>query len=54
MTEAMVGISAVVQENTAATGIELTKEELALLEPIAAQVAGDRYADMWFASAGRE
>ncbi|MFL6000686.1 MAG: aldo/keto reductase, partial [Streptomyces sp.] len=43
-----------VEENAAATGIELTKEELELLEPIAAQVAGDRYADMRFSSAGRE
>jgi aryl-alcohol dehydrogenase-like predicted oxidoreductase len=43
-----------IEENTAATRIELTKEDLALLEPIAAQVAGDRYADMTFASAGRE
>ncbi|WP_077795958.1 aldo/keto reductase [Streptomyces sp. JHA26] len=43
-----------VEENTAATGITLTDEELALLEPIASKVAGDRYADMTFASAGRE
>ncbi|MFI8187711.1 aldo/keto reductase [Streptomyces sp. NPDC085946] len=43
-----------VEENTAATGIVLTEEELALLEPIAARVAGDRYADMAFTSAGRE
>ncbi|WSQ08739.1 aldo/keto reductase [Streptomyces sp. NBC_01231] len=43
-----------VEENIAATHIELTKEQLELLEPIAAQVAGDRYADMRFASAGRE
>ncbi|WP_217240551.1 aldo/keto reductase [Streptomyces sp. AC555_RSS877] len=43
-----------IEENTAATRIELTKEELALLEPIAAKVAGDRYADMTFTSAGRE
>ncbi|MFI6929458.1 aldo/keto reductase [Streptomyces sp. NPDC050287] len=43
-----------IEENTAATRIELTKEDLALLEPIAAQVAGDRYADMRFTSAGRE
>ncbi|MFE9438106.1 aldo/keto reductase [Streptomyces sp. NPDC006602] len=43
-----------IEENTAATGIELTKGELELLEPIAAQVAGDRYADMTFTSAGRE
>ncbi|MFJ5528774.1 aldo/keto reductase [Streptomyces sp. NPDC093261] len=43
-----------VEENVAATRIVLTEEELALLEPIAAQVAGDRYPDMTFASAGRE
>ncbi|MGI5375095.1 aldo/keto reductase [Streptomyces sp. CA-251387] len=43
-----------VEENTAATRIVLTEEELALLEPIAAKVAGDRYADMSFASSGRE
>ncbi|KUO14144.1 aldo/keto reductase [Streptomyces sp. DSM 15324] len=43
-----------VEENTAAAAIRLTPEELAVLDPIAAQVAGDRYADMRFASAGRE
>lgn len=43
-----------VEENVGATRIVLTKEDLALLEPIAAKVAGDRYADMRFASAGRE
>ncbi|MFF8928865.1 aldo/keto reductase [Streptomyces longwoodensis] len=43
-----------VEENTAATAIVLTDEELALLEPIAGRVAGDRYADMSFTSAGRE
>jgi aryl-alcohol dehydrogenase-like predicted oxidoreductase len=43
-----------VEENTAATAIELTADELALLEPIAAKVAGTRYADMAFTSAGRE
>ncbi|MEV1063212.1 aldo/keto reductase [Streptomyces sp. NPDC050263] len=43
-----------VAENTAAVSIVLSDEELALLEPIAAKVAGDRYADMAFASAGRE
>jgi len=43
-----------VEENTAAVSIVLTRDELALLEPIAAKVAGDRYADMSFASAGRE
>ena len=43
-----------VEENVTATAINLTADELALLEPIAAKVAGDRYADMTFASAGRE
>ncbi|MET8169699.1 aldo/keto reductase [Streptomyces sp. NPDC005329] len=43
-----------VEENAAATTIELTPEELALLEPIAGKVAGDRYPDMRFTSAGRE
>ena len=43
-----------VEENTAATAVELTGRELELLEPIAGKVAGDRYADMSFASAGRE
>ncbi|WP_369246332.1 aldo/keto reductase [Streptomyces sp. R41] len=43
-----------VEENTAATRIVLTEDELALLEPIASKVAGDRYPDMSFASAGRE
>ncbi|MFI7017115.1 aldo/keto reductase [Streptomyces sp. NPDC050164] len=43
-----------VEENTAATGIVLTDEQLALLDGIAAQVAGNRYADMAFTSAGRE
>ncbi|MET7455470.1 aldo/keto reductase [Streptomyces sp. NPDC005574] len=43
-----------VEENTAATRIELSEDELSLLEPIAAKVAGDRYADMSFTSAGRE
>jgi aryl-alcohol dehydrogenase-like predicted oxidoreductase len=43
-----------VAENTAATGIVLTQDELTLLEPIAQKVAGDRYADMTFTSAGRE
>ncbi|MEV6669882.1 aldo/keto reductase [Streptomyces sp. NPDC051162] len=42
------------EENTAATRIVLTDEELAALEPIASQVAGDRYPDMAFTSAGRE
>ncbi|MEV0643336.1 aldo/keto reductase [Streptomyces sp. NPDC050619] len=43
-----------IEENTAATGITLTETELSLLEPIASEVAGDRYADMTFVSAGRE
>ncbi|MFF8449574.1 aldo/keto reductase [Streptomyces leeuwenhoekii] len=43
-----------VAENAAATRIVLTEDQLALLEPIAGQVAGDRYADMAFTSAGRE
>ncbi|MEU0355733.1 aldo/keto reductase [Streptomyces cyaneofuscatus] len=41
-------------ENVAATHLTLTPEELALLEPIAAQVAGDRYPDMSLTSAARE
>lgn len=43
-----------VEENTSATRITLTEQELALLEPIAAKVAGPRYANMAFTSAGRE
>ncbi|MEU2924853.1 aldo/keto reductase [Streptomyces sp. NPDC007251] len=43
-----------VEENVAATALTLTDEELARLEPIAGKVAGERYADMTFASAGRE
>jgi len=43
-----------VEENTAATRIVLTDHELSLLEPIAGKVAGDRYADMTFASTSRE
>ncbi|MGW4082229.1 aldo/keto reductase [Streptomyces sp. NPDC004822] len=43
-----------VEENTAATRIELDAAELALLEPLARRVAGTRYADMSFTSAGRE
>ncbi|MEV0258496.1 aldo/keto reductase [Streptomyces sp. NPDC050732] len=43
-----------VEENTAATRITLTDDDLALLNPIAADVAGNRYADMTFTSAGRE
>ncbi|MFJ7585816.1 aldo/keto reductase [Streptomyces sp. NPDC097617] len=41
-------------ENTAATRITLTRAELDLLEPIAGQVAGDRYPDMSSTSAARE
>lgn len=41
-------------ENAAATRITLTPDELALLEPIAAQVAGDRYPDMTFTAVARE
>ncbi|MER5209239.1 aldo/keto reductase [Streptomyces sp. NPDC002838] len=43
-----------IEENTAATRIALGQQDMALLEPIAAQVAGTRYPDMSFASAGRE
>ncbi|MFI1965227.1 aldo/keto reductase [Streptomyces pathocidini] len=43
-----------VEENTAATRITLTDEELALLEPIADKVAGARYPDMSLSSASRE
>ncbi|MGW7460382.1 aldo/keto reductase [Streptomyces sp. NPDC054797] len=42
------------RENTAATRITLTPAQLALLEPIAARVAGDRYPDMTFTSVVRE
>jgi aryl-alcohol dehydrogenase-like predicted oxidoreductase len=43
-----------VEENAASTKIVLGEEDMALLDPIAAQVTGDRYADMGFTSAGRE
>ncbi|MGY4954262.1 aldo/keto reductase [Streptomyces nigrescens] len=43
-----------IEENTGATRIRLTEQDLARLEPIAGQVAGPRYADMSFTSAGRE
>ncbi|MEV5592289.1 aldo/keto reductase [Streptomyces sp. NPDC052496] len=43
-----------IEENAAATRIVLSDEELALLAPVAGKVAGDRYADMTFTSAGRE
>ncbi|MER7824549.1 aldo/keto reductase [Streptomyces sp. NPDC096097] len=42
------------RENTGATRITLTQAELDLLEPIAAQVAGDRYPDMSSTSVARE
>ncbi|MFE4799675.1 aldo/keto reductase [Streptomyces sp. NPDC056708] len=41
-------------ENVAATRLTLTNQDLALLEPIAGQVAGDRYPDMSSTSAARE
>ncbi|GAA1262359.1 aldo/keto reductase [Planotetraspora silvatica] len=41
-------------ENAAGALVMLTADELARLDPLAAQVAGDRYADMSFTSAGRE
>ncbi|MGW7579660.1 aldo/keto reductase [Kitasatospora sp. NPDC054768] len=41
-------------ENTAAATLRLTAEELALLEPVAGRVAGNRYADMSSTSAARE
>ncbi|MFC8257974.1 aldo/keto reductase [Streptomyces sp. NPDC057291] len=41
-------------ENVGATRITLTPEELAVLEPIADHVAGDRYPDMSSTSAARE
>lgn len=41
-------------ENAAATRITLTDGELALLEPIAGRVAGDRYPDMSLTSLARE
>ncbi|QNE77646.1 aldo/keto reductase [Streptomyces finlayi] len=41
-------------ENVAATRLRLTPQELALLEPIAGRVAGDRYPDMSSTSAARE
>ncbi|THA61478.1 aldo/keto reductase [Streptomyces sp. A0958] len=41
-------------ENVGATRLTLTADELALLEPIAGRVAGDRYPDMSSTSAARE
>ncbi|MGV9410143.1 aldo/keto reductase [Nocardia sp. NPDC003693] len=43
-----------VAENVGAAAVALSADDLAALEPIAGQVAGDRYADMSFTSAGRE
>ncbi|MGW0709953.1 aldo/keto reductase [Streptomyces sp. NPDC002643] len=43
-----------VEENVGATRIVLTEGDMALLDLIAERVAGDRYADMRFTSAGRE
>ncbi|MFF5652680.1 aldo/keto reductase [Streptomyces collinus] len=43
-----------IEENTGATRIVLTDGQLDLLDGMAAQVAGTRYADMAFTSAGRE
>ncbi|WP_329018228.1 aldo/keto reductase [Streptomyces sp. NBC_00690] len=43
-----------VRENTAATRLTLTEAELAQLEPIAGQVAGDRYPDMTWTAVARE
>ncbi|MEU6216446.1 aldo/keto reductase [Streptomyces sp. NPDC047022] len=43
-----------VEENVAATHITLTAEELSLLDPIAAKVAGARYPDMTFTATDRE
>ncbi|GES29318.1 aldo/keto reductase [Streptomyces angustmyceticus] len=42
-----------VEENTSATRIRLSEQDLVLLEPIAGQVAGARYADMTHTSQGR-
>jgi aryl-alcohol dehydrogenase-like predicted oxidoreductase len=43
-----------VVENAGGARISLTAGELTLLDPLAAAVTGDRYADMTFASGGRE
>ncbi|WP_327189161.1 aldo/keto reductase [Streptomyces xinghaiensis] len=43
-----------VEENTAATRVRLTDEDLTLLAPIADRVAGTRYPSMALTSAGRE
>jgi aryl-alcohol dehydrogenase-like predicted oxidoreductase len=42
------------EENTAATALRLSADELAQLEPIAGQVAGDRYPDMSNTGTARE
>ncbi|MFI1395289.1 aldo/keto reductase [Streptomyces sp. NPDC020681] len=42
------------RENVAAPGLTLTPDELALLEPIASEVSGDRYPDMSATSTARE
>jgi len=42
------------RENLAAPDLTLTPDELAQLEPIAAQVTGDRYPDMTGTSNARE
>lgn len=42
------------EENTGATRITLTEDELALLEPIAGRVVGDRYPEMTSLSDTRE
>ncbi|MCI2421198.1 aldo/keto reductase [Saccharopolyspora sp. K220] len=41
-------------ENLGGVDLALTPDDLAALEPIASKVAGTRYADMTFTSAGRE
>ncbi|WP_369394194.1 aldo/keto reductase [Streptomyces sp. CG1] len=41
-------------ENAGATRITLSADELAVLEPLSGQVAGERYADMSLTSAARE
>ncbi|MEU9896851.1 aldo/keto reductase [Streptomyces phaeochromogenes] len=43
-----------IEENTAATRIVLTEDDLGVLDTIASQVSGNRYSDMTFVSAGRE
>ena len=43
-----------VEENAGGARVHLTGEENARLEHLAAQVTGDRYADMTFASGGCE